>query len=77
MPKIPPEPKVNAFNRAHVHTSTAMDLIPGQPISEKRPNLLSLPIKIHMQLQVHNNPVTECFMGTPRENTGFQVPHLN
>lgn len=30
-----------------------------------------------MQLQVHNNPVTGCFMGTSRESTGFQLPHLN
>lgn len=75
--KTPPESRVS---RARVHTHTVMDLIPGQPSSEEGLNLLNHavcpPIKMHMKLQMQNNPVTECFMGTLRESIGFHLPHL-
>lgn len=56
-------------------------LIPRQPSSEEGPTVLNhavfLPIKMQMQLQVHNNTVTECSVGTSRQSKGFQLPHLN
>lgn len=71
----PPESRVNMCPFSYCH------LIPRQSSSEDRLNALNhavcLPIKMHMQRQVHNNTVTEYSVGISRESKGFQLLHLN